>query len=45
MQNNILMPCFCLLEQEYKRLKVGMESLLASNEEKVIETCFFPLVM
>lgn len=24
-----------LLDQEYQRLKVGMESLLASNDEKV----------
>ncbi|KAM7396270.1 hypothetical protein PAMP_019324 [Pampus punctatissimus] len=28
------MPHFSLLDQEYQRLKVGMESLLASNDEK-----------
>uniref|UniRef100_A0A8C5EAB5 Liprin-beta-2-like n=1 Tax=Gouania willdenowi TaxID=441366 RepID=A0A8C5EAB5_GOUWI len=26
--------CFCLIDQEYQRLKVGMESLLASCDEK-----------
>lgn len=37
-----LMPPFSLLDQEYQRLKVGMESLLASNEEKV-KSCTPPL--
>uniref|UniRef100_A0A3Q1I4D5 SAM domain-containing protein n=1 Tax=Anabas testudineus TaxID=64144 RepID=A0A3Q1I4D5_ANATE len=30
----ILIPCFSLTDQEYQRLKVGMETLLASNDEK-----------
>lgn len=34
-QNNILKPLVSLLDQEYQRLKSGMESLLASNDEKV----------
>uniref|UniRef100_A0A668AFW0 PPFIA binding protein 2 n=1 Tax=Myripristis murdjan TaxID=586833 RepID=A0A668AFW0_9TELE len=34
-QNNTLKPHFlCLLDQEFQRLKAGMESLLASNDEK-----------
>lgn len=34
-QNNISKPLVSLLDQEYQRLKSGMESLLASNDEKV----------
>lgn len=39
-----LMPPFALLDQEYQRLKVGMESLLASNEEKVKTVAHFFVV-
>lgn len=34
-QDKNLTPCFSLIDQEYQRLKVGMETLLASNDEKV----------
>lgn len=40
LQDENLTPCFSLIDQEYQRLKVGMETLLASNDEKVRLTFF-----